>query len=208
MTDHEPRITRAQKRLKPQPAWVGVYESYEPSGDPWPGHALPIILLGQGLIWAEGGHPNVAALCQIMAQTDTGVEIEMSDEPDQVWEVLVESLSGLAWGDTDSKFKAFFASAAILADSMRKVEITQRTGAQSEVSANEMLGEVFGTGTPVEPGDEDSEPMMMDGAERALEELRMQLSDDSVSSDDKDAIAEYIDQVENGRPDADLAEES
>jgi len=189
MTDQpirEPRLERARKRLKPQPAWVGVYESYEAAEEPWPMEAIAIVLYGQGIIWAQGGNPNISVLCQIMAQTDTGVEIDVENDVDTVWQTLIASLENLPWGKpVHSRDQAFFAAASILADILRKTDITRRVSEQSEVTANEVLQDVYGgIGTPAEPdvNDEelagvDVEPMMMDGTEEALEELRQQLQE-------------------------------
>lgn len=208
MTTREPRLERAKKALRPQPAWIATYESYTPSSDPWPMEAIAIVLYGQAIIWAQGGHPNVSVLCQIMAQTDTGIETDIDSNQDEVWEVLNHALLDLPWGTPSScKQEAFFAAASILADVLRKVDITNLISAQSETTANEVLADLYHAESALE-GDGDAEPMMMDGADQALEELRKQLSDDAVSDDDKDAIAEYLDQVENGRPDSDLAEEA
>ena len=179
---HEPRLERAKKKIKPQPAWVGVYESYEPLEQPWPFDALAIILYGQGVIWAHGGNVNHSVLCQIMAQTDTGVEIDVDYNIDVVWDTLVASLSELPWGkkNGEAKQQAFFAAASMLSDAMRKNDITRRASEQSEIVANDMLQEVYGQ-QPV-PADEDQEPMMMDGADEALEELRQQLQEPAEES--------------------------
>jgi hypothetical protein len=179
MSNTEPRIARAQKKLKAIPAWVQTYESYEPAEQPWPPLVLPLLLLGQGIVWAEGGHPNIAALCQIMSQTDRGISFDVTDN-DTAWEMLVGSLSGLAWEDEESKVLAFQAAACILADSLRKVEMTQQIVGQSEVTANDVIADVYGqVGEPADPSEGDGEPMFMDTdeiTEEDLEELRQELS--------------------------------
>ena len=184
MSNHDnelPRVEIARKarKLKPVPAWVGVYESYVPADEDWPQIALPILLLGQGIIWVEKGHPNVSVLCQIMSQIDPGVEVDV-EELDTAWDMLVQSLRGLGWDDKDFRLLVFTACASILADGLRRVDVTNFVSGQSEVTANDVLKDVYGqVGEPADPSEGDPEPMFMDTdeiTEEDLEELRQELS--------------------------------
>jgi len=137
----EPRIEAARRKVKPVPPWKLVYESYTPLSEPWPSEVLPVILIAQGIIWAQGGSPDPAALCQIMAQTDHGMDIDAPDE-ETLWMTLVDSLEALAWNDSQSKLKAFASAAGILAAVERKAERFGKVAQASVESANAVIADL------------------------------------------------------------------
>lgn len=137
----EPRIDAAKRKVKPVPSWKLVYESYTPLDEPWPTEVLPVILLSQGIIWAQGGNPDPAALCQIMAQTDHGLDTEATGD-EELWDDLVRSLYALAWDDGESKRMAFNAAAGILAEVERKAERFATVSKVSVDAANEIIADL------------------------------------------------------------------
>ena len=150
----EPRIDAAKRKVKPVPSWKLVYESYTPLDEPWPTEVLPVILLSQGIIWAQGGNPDPAALCQIMAQTDHGLDTEATGD-EELWDDLVRSLYALAWDDGESKRMAFNAAAGILAEVERKAERFGKVAQASVESANAVIADLneaeAGQPVPAEP---------------------------------------------------------
>ena len=150
----EPRIDAAKRKVKLVPSWKLVYESYTPLDEPWPTEVLPVILLSQGIIWAQGGNPDPAALCQIMAQTDHGLDTEATGD-EELWDDLVRSLYALAWDDGESKRMAFNAAAGILAEVERKAERFGKVAQASVESANAVIADLneaeAGQPVPAEP---------------------------------------------------------
>lgn len=165
--ERTPRIgppKNATRALKPIPAWQLIYESYTALEKPWPAESLPVLLLGQGLIWADAGEPDAGTLCQIMSQTDTTHPVLELDD-DEAWNALAQSLLGLGRQDPDSEALAFSACAHMLAATDAKKERIANIRISSYQVADEIvaaLGEVV------------DEPQVDDNAD-ALEELRDRL---------------------------------
>lgn len=194
MTDkphREPRGSIAKRAVRPRQPWEAIYESYTPLDEPLPWPHLALLLYTEGLIWIDGGTPDPAVLCQVIAQTDPGLVEDAIDDPDLIWQFLVDSLVGLPWGKGQHARQAFAVSCALLNHTEQKDEAIDALSNLADVAIDRTLTElgydpdteivqegplasdpesVMG-GVEEELAGVDVEPMMMDGAEQAVAEM-------------------------------------